>query len=67
MLITHYKNWEWLKEVNIKYGTCRYIDDIIKIEDFDRIDKKSYKKFWFMGVHTKLRLVQNHCLLDLMK
>ena len=45
MLITHYKNGEWLKEVNIKYGTCRYIDDIIKIEDFDRIDKKSYKKF----------------------
>ena len=29
--------------------------------------KNHTKIFWFMTFHTKLCLVQNHCLLDLMK
>ena len=37
-----------LNKIDIKYRTCYYLDDIIKIEDFDLdkilIDEKSYKK-----------------------
>ena len=37
-----------LNKIDIKYRTCYYFDDIIKIEDFhlDKIliDEKSYKK-----------------------
>ena len=29
--------------------------------------KNHAKIFWFMAFHTKLFLVQNHCVLDLMK
>ena len=50
MLIIYYENIEStneLKEIDIKNHTCYYLDDIIKIEDFDinniLIDEKPYK------------------------
>ena len=58
-----------LKEVDFKNCTCYCFDDIIKIEDFDfdiLTDEKSHRNIWLMACHTKLCLVQNHCVLDLM-
>ena len=36
-----------LKEIKIKNRMCYYFNDIIKIEDFDLIDEKSYKNTLF--------------------
>ena len=50
---------------------CYNFDYIIKNEEFDSdsilIDKKSYEVFWFIIFHTNLWLVQNHCVLGLIK
>ena len=46
-----------------------FFGDIIKIEDFDEeqyeynIGWKTKWKFWFVTIHTKFWLVQNHCVL----
>ena len=59
-----------LKKVTIKNCTCYYFNDIIKIEGLSLIFywmKNHMKIFWFMTFHTKLCLVQNHYVLDLMK
>ena len=36
-----------IKEINIKYRTCYFFDDMINAKDFDsnllKLDKKSYK------------------------
>ena len=46
-----------LKEVDIKYRTCYYFDDIIKIEDFDfnniLINEKSYENILDYGISYK--------------
>ena len=61
-----------LKEINIKNCMFCYINDITKTKDFDfdniLIHDKPYKKqFWFITFHTKLWLMENHCVLDTMK
>ena len=54
-----------------KNCTCYYFNDIIKIEDFDfdniLLAKSQTKIFWFITCHTKLWLVQNHCILGSLK
>ena len=56
---------------NIKNRMCYNFDYIIKNEEFDSdnilIDKKSYGVFWFITFYTDLWLVQNHCVLGLIK
>ena len=46
------------KKVNIKNRMCYYIDDIIKIKDFDfnniLLDHKLYENILIMTFHTKL-------------
>ena len=43
-----------LKEVNVKYHTSYYFDNIIRIEDFDfdniLLDKKSYENILFYDI-----------------
>ena len=60
-----------LKILIFKNRTCYYFDDIIKLEDFvfdnTLTDERSSKKILFLAFHTKHCLVQNHCVLDLMK
>ena len=60
-----------LKKVRIKNRTCYDFDNIIEIEDFkfDNIllDEDHMKIIWFMTFLTKHCLVQNHCVLNLMK
>ena len=58
-----------LKEINLKNCTCYYFDDIKTHRDFcsdhNLLDRKSYehvKLFYYMTFHTKLQLVQNHCV-----
>ena len=47
-----------IKEINIKYRTYYFFDDIINIKDFDsnllKIDKKSYKNIdiYYIGYIT---------------
>ena len=58
-----------LKEIDIKNSMCCYLDDAIENGNFDLgdilINEKSYKKF--MIFHTKFCLVQDQCLIDLIK
>ena len=46
-----------LKEIDIKNRTCYYLDDIIKIEDFDfnntLIDQTSYENILFYNISYK--------------
>ena len=46
-----------LKEIDIKNRTCYYLDDIIKIEDFDfnntLIDQTSYENVLFYNISYK--------------
>ena len=46
-----------LKEINIKYRTCCYFDETIKIDDFDfdniPFDEKSYKKILVYNISRK--------------
>ena len=72
-LIAYYKirSKNELKEIDFKNYTCYFFNDIIKIVDFyfDNIllVKKAKKNIFLMTFPTKRFLVQNHCLLDLMK
>ena len=58
-----------LKEIDIKNRMCCYLDDIIKNRNSDLgavfINEKSYKSF--MIFHTKVCLVQDQGLIDLIK
>ena len=69
VLKTYYKNGI-IKNI-IKNRMCYNFDYIIKNEEFDSdnilIDKKSYEVFWFIIFHTNPWLVQNHCVLGLIK
>ena len=56
-----------LKEINFKNCGCYYFDGIIKVEDFDFDMKYHMKIFWFVTFHTNLWLLQNHCVLALIK
>ena len=49
-----------LKEIDIKYRTCYYFDDIIKIEDFnlddvldEKLDEKSYENILVYNILYK--------------
>ena len=59
-----------LKEIGIKNCTCYYFSSKIKIEDFDfgniLLDEKSYKNIFVHNISCKT-LVQNHCVLGLIK
>ena len=48
-----------LKEIPIKNRTCYYFDDMLKLKILIS------KILWFIKFHTKLGLMQNHCVLDL--
>ena len=52
-----------LKEIGFKNRTRYYFDDIIEIDNFDNVMKNDTKKVWFIKFHTKLWLVQSHCVL----
>ena len=52
-----------LKEIGFKNRTRYYFDDIIEIDNFDNVMKNDIKKVWFIKFHTKLWLVQSHCVL----
>ena len=60
-----------LKEIDIKNHTCYCFDDIIKDININfsdiLLDEKLYEIFQFMALHTKLKWVQNNCVLDSMK
>ena len=44
-----------LKKVGIKYRTCYYFDDLVKIEDFGNIllDKKAYENILIYDISYK--------------
>ena len=52
-----------LKEISIKYRTCYYFNDIIKIEDFDidniLMDEKSYEKILVYNISNKRLIAAN--------
>ena len=50
-----------LEEIVIKNSTCYYFDEIIKFEEFWFWNHT--KVFWFVIFHTKIWLMQNHCVL----
>ena len=52
-----------LKEIGFKNRTRYYFDDIIEIDNFDNVMKNDTKKVWFIKFHTKVWLVQSHCVL----
>ena len=60
-----------LKEIDIKNCMCCYFDDTITDRDIYPVDIlldcKSYETSENMTIHTKLQLVQNHCVLGLIK
>ena len=60
-----------LKEIDIKNCTCYYFDDIIKIEEFDfdniLLDEKPYRNILIYDISYKTLMVQNHCVLGLIK
>ena len=51
------ENYDELKDIDIKYRTCYYFDDIIKIEDFNfdniLIDEKSYENIFVYDISYK--------------
>ena len=53
-----------LKEFDIKNRTCYYLDDIIKIKDFNLdnvlIDEKSYEYIWVYSRSYKTLIVAKH-------
>ena len=61
----HYKNGknDKLKEIDIKNRTCYYLNDLIKIEDFDLdnilIDEKSYENILVYNISYKSLIVFN--------
>ena len=50
---------------------CYYFDSINKVEDFDieniLIDKKSHENILIDDISNKIQLIQNFCILDLLK
>ena len=60
-----------LKEIDIKNCTCYYFDDIIKIEEFDfdniLLDEEPYRNILIYDISYKTLMVQNHCVLGLIK
>ena len=65
------ENNDELRKVDIKNRACYYIDDIIKMEDFDLnnilLDKNHMNIFWFMTFYTILWFVQNLYILGSIK
>ena len=60
-----------LKQIDFKNRTCYQFGGIIKIDDFDLgnilMDEKSYKIFQFITLCTKVQLILNLYVLDLIK
>ena len=63
-----------LKEINIKYLTCYYFSDIMRVIDIDfsniLLNEKSYKTYeniLIYDISYKTFMVQNHYVLDSMK
>ena len=51
-----------LKETDIKYRTCYYFDDIMRvIKEIFYWTKNHMKIFQFMTFHTKISWVENYC------
>ena len=63
-----------LKEINIKYLTCYYFSDIMRVIDIDfsniLLNEKScktYENILIYDISYKTFMVQNHYVLDSMK
>ena len=58
-----------LKEINIKNHTCYYLDDIIKIDNFDLdnilINQKSYENILVYNIFCKILIVLHLCITKL--
>ena len=58
-------------KVRIKNCTCFYFDDTIQLEDFDLdnilIDEKSHENMLIYDISYKTLMIQNLCVLDLIK